>query len=325
MRRALNGRTIVVTGASSGIGRATSIAFARQGARVVLAARRETVLQDVADECRRAGGQAMAVPTDVVVPEAIESLARAAEDQFGAIDVWVNNAGTGVFGPYGKAPLALHRRTVEVNLLGAMYGAYAVLPRFLGQGYGTLINNISIGAWCPTPYAAAYTASKFGLRGFAASLRQELMDQPAIHVCSVFPAIIDTPGFLHGANFSGRRLSPGPLLYDPEDVARVIVELAVNPRDEVAVGWPARAAQIAYAAARRPTEWAMSLFMRTALRQLEPAPHFEGALMQPVPQGTSSSGGWRERRHLPSAATLTQLGFAVGSLALLLGMAAYRK
>jgi NAD(P)-dependent dehydrogenase (short-subunit alcohol dehydrogenase family) len=146
----------------------------------------------------------LAVPTDVTDPAAVAALARAAEEAFGGIDVWVNNAGSGVFGPYLDAPLALHRRTIEINLLGAMYGAYAALSRFQRQGYGVLINTISLAAWAPTPFAAAYTASKFGLRGFSASLRQDLGDHPDIHVCGVFPAIVDTPGFAHGANVSGR-------------------------------------------------------------------------------------------------------------------------
>ena len=104
-----------------------------------------------------------------------------------------------------------------------------------------LINNISIGGWTPTPYTASYTATKFGLRGFTASLRQELVDHPDIHVCGVFPAMVDTPGFAHVANVSGGKLDPGPLLYQPEDVAETFVKLAWHPRDEVAVGWPARA------------------------------------------------------------------------------------
>src|SRR4051812_29461383 len=175
-----------------------------------------------------------------------------------------------------------------------MYGAYAALPVFLRQRHGILINTISMGAWVPTPFAAAYTASKFGLRGFAASLRQELGDCPDIHVCGVFPTVVDTPGLTHIANSAGRRINPGPLLYAPEDVAEAIVGLARSPRDEVAVGWPAPAAPTAYVLARGATPRLIGAAVRYAYRKAGPTPRTDGALLHPVPQGTEVSGGWRE-------------------------------
>jgi short-subunit dehydrogenase len=316
------GLSIVITGASSGIGRAAARTFARLGARLTLAARRGELLDEVVGECEAFGSQAVAVVTDVAVPEEMTRLARAALDSFGAIDVWINNAGTGVFGPYLEARIDLHRRVIEINLLGAMYGAAAVLPVFRHQRHGILINNISMGGWVPMPFAAAYTASKFGLRGFTASLRQELRYERDIHICAVFPAVIDTPGFMHGANVSGRALDPGGVVYAPEDVAETFVSLVRRPRDEVAVGWPARAGQIAYALAPRATEHLTGMAVHRSLNRLPPAPRTEGALLQPMPQGRGASGGLRlHRRTTPARGrslkwALVGMAAAIGCIAL---------
>jgi short-subunit dehydrogenase len=307
---------VVITGASSGIGRAAALAFARAGARVVLAARRESALSDAAHACEQLGTVTLVVPTDVTRAPDVEALARAAVETFGRIDVWINNAGVGLFGPFTDAAVDAHRRVVETNLFGAIHGAAAVLPVFRRQRAGIMITNISVGGLVPTPFAAAYTASKFGLRGLMASLRQELADQRDIHLCSVFPAVVDTPGFLHGANVSGHALRPPPApLLRPEKVADTFVDLALRPRAEVTVGWPTRPVQAGYALAPRLTENIAGVLFRRAVRRGEPVPRTTGNLFVPVLAGTTSSGGWRSRSRFAHRATgLAVAGVVAGAV-----------
>jgi short-subunit dehydrogenase len=307
---------VVIAGASSGIGKATALAFARGGARLVLAARRAEALEATAAECRRLGAAALAVPTDVTDEVAVQALADAAIAAHGRIDVWFNNVGTGVVGPYWEAPLELQKKVVEANLFGVLHGTAAVLPHFLRQRRGVLVNMCSMGGWSPTPFAATYAASKYGIRGFSASLRQELTGTPDIHVCGVFPALVDTPGLSHGANYSGRAIDPpGPFL-TPEAVADAVVGLVRRPRAEVAVGLPATAARIAYGLAPGLTERGVGMAMRGALRRARPSPRSEGAVARPVPEGTGVRSGkpvWHVRGPSLGGVALGGLGLLVGA------------
>jgi short-subunit dehydrogenase len=140
-------------------------------------------------------------------------------------------------GRFEATPLEAHRRVIESNLLGHINGSHVALSHFRQRHRGTLINMISVGGWLAAPYAAAYTASKFALRGLGQSLRAELIDEPDIHVCDVYPAFVDTPGITeHGANYTGHRLKPFPPLLRPETVAKRIATLLHRPRPTLPVG-----------------------------------------------------------------------------------------
>lgn len=288
----LRNAVVVITGASSGIGRATARAFAEQGARLVLAARNESALRDTAGECAMLGAHSLVLPTDVTDPIAMTDLARKTVEAFGRIDIWINNAGVGLFGPFVKASIDEHRRVVEIDLLGAMNGAAAVLPWFLRQHRGVMISTVSIGGMLPVPFAAAYTAAKFGLRGFLAALRQELAEEPQIRICGIFPAEVDTPGFAHGANVSGVELRPAWPIFPPEAVANAMVRTALHPRDEVPVGWPTRLVRIGYGVAPRTSERITGAVFRRFMKNAPKAGRRDGNLFEPSSGRMTARGGW---------------------------------
>lgn len=295
MPRPINNSVIVITGASSGIGRATAREFAKQRAKLVLAARREGALQEVADECNRLGGTAMAVRTDVTYESDVQALARRAMDSFGQLDVWVNNAAVSLFARFEDAPSDVFRRVIETNLFGYVYGARAAWPRFREQGNGNLINVSSVAGVTGQPYTSPYTISKYAIRGLSDSLRMELYLDNAtdIHVCTVLPASIDTPIFQHAANYSGRQTKPMTPVYPPRQVAEAIVGLVERPQREIIVG------QAAYLQVLEKT-LAPEIYERMMARQVDqdhfqdhkPAPRTDGNVMEPMLDYTGISGNW---------------------------------
>ncbi|MBW6390731.1 SDR family oxidoreductase [Billgrantia antri] len=302
---AMSETVVVITGASSGIGRATAHEFARQRATLFLAARDKTALHDVAEECHRLGGQARFIVADVTKPEDMQRLAQSAIEAAGRIDVWVNNAGVGALGAFEEIPVEDHARVIQTDLVGQINGAYAVLPHFKQRGSGILINNISLGGWAPQPYAASYSAAKFGLRAFAESLQGELRHWPDIHVCNVYPAVMDTPGFRDGSNYTGRAVKPVPPAYDPRRTARTIVKLARHPQPTAYVGLPAMLARLAHGL---PGYSRLNAnLVDLALKRARPMTNSSGNLHAPPSGERRIDGGFRSpdgHRKAVMAATL---------------------
>lgn len=216
----LAGEVAIITGASSGIGAATACELARQGARVVLAARREDELNAQVLEIKRMGGEALAVPTDVAISEQLSQLVERAIQSFGRVDILVNNAGIGQ--SFADASPEDIKKVVDVNLLSAMLLARAVLPGMRERRHGSIISVASVAGWIATD--ALYSGTKFGLRGFSRGLRRELLGS-GVSVSLVSPGFIRT-------NMTAQRSTKLP---GPEVIARTIARLVRHPRREVIV------------------------------------------------------------------------------------------
>lgn len=291
-------RVVVITGASSGFGRGVAEKFSKEGADLVLAARRGTLLEQLARDCRKRGVRAIAVETDVSEREQVEALAETAMREFGRIDIWINNAGVASYGRFNDCPIEEHEQVIRTNLLGTMYGSLAALERFRRHGHGTLINVASFAGISSFPYAGSYAASKHGIRGLDVALQQELQvnGEENIHVCTVSPTSMDTPFFEHAANHTGRPVQPIPPVYDPKLVVDAIYKLALQPRDEVVVGGRARMGRVAKRVAPHLLQKQLAKRAHKAMmEQGERAEDSSGNLFAPVESGTDLRGGWRRR------------------------------
>ena len=295
--KSLEDKVIVITGASSGFGRGAALRYAEEGARVVLAARRGEVLDELVEECENAGGRALAVETDVSAAHDMERLCSAAADTFGRIDVWINNAGVGALGPFERIPLDIHEQVIRTDLLGVLYGSWLAYRHFLGKRSGILINIASELGKHTVPYYSSYTAAKHGVVGLGDALRQELDQQKIedVHVCTVMPTAHDTPFFDHAANYTGHEIQAPKPLHDPQDVVETLVRLARDPKDKEIVGGDGLVKILLKSVAPKLDEKLGGKQMHKA--QMEKAPpggDSPGAVKSPTPGGTSVSAGRRD-------------------------------
>lgn len=234
-------QVIVVTGASSGIGLATALEAARQGAAVALTARSEGTLDEVAGRINDAGGRAIAVPAEIARREELGRVAQATLDHFGRIDTWVNCAGVSIYGRLDEVTEEDSRRLFDTNFWGVVNGSLVALPHLLAQG-GALINVGSEVSEAVVALQGMYSASKHAVKGFTDALRVELedMDGAPISITLIQPTAVDTPFPQHARNYMPREPKlPTPQI-DPEDVAKAIIEAAAEPTRNRKVGMLAR-------------------------------------------------------------------------------------
>jgi short-subunit dehydrogenase len=237
MHKDLSDQVIVITGASSGIGLCTALLAAERGAKLVMAARSQDVLDDIVDAIDQLNGRAISVVADVGKREDVDAIVYAAISAFGSIDTWVNDAGVTIYGRLDEVSEQDSRKLFDTNFWGVVHGSLAALP-FLKQSNGALINVGSELSDAVIPLQGMYTASKHAVKGFTDALRVEIeeIDYSQISITLIQPTAVDTPIPEHAKNYMDKEPKlPNPKI-DPEQVAEAILKAAVEGGRDIRVG-----------------------------------------------------------------------------------------
>lgn len=222
-------KTVVITGASAGVGYATALAFAREGANIALIARGEAALSRAASKIEKLGGRALPISTDVANPNEVFRAAERIEAELGVIDIWVNNAMVTVFSPIADLLPEEARRVTEVTYLGTVYGTMAALARMRPRNRGTIVQIGSGLAHRGIPLQSAYCGAKHAVRGFTTSLLSELIHEgSSVRVTSVHLPAINTPQFSWARTKMGKEPRPVPPTHDPDVAARAVLKAAAD-------------------------------------------------------------------------------------------------
>ncbi len=239
MKRASEPEVVVVTGGSAGVGRATVEAYARRGAKIGLLARGEDRLEATRRRVEELGGQAVAIPTDVADADAVNQAAERVEQEFGPIDVWINNAMVSVFAPISQISAEEFERVTQVTYLGVVHGTKAALERMRPRDRGSIIIVGSALAKRGIPLQAPYCAAKHAVQGFFESLRAELLHEGShIKLSIVHLPALNTPQFDWVKSRLPNRAQPVPPIFEPEVAAEGIIHAQESGRREIYVGGP---------------------------------------------------------------------------------------
>ncbi len=322
----LREQVLVLTGASSGIGLVTARMAAREGARLVLAARSEPELRRLADEITSRGGQAVPVTADVSREEDVQRIADTALQRFGGFDTWVNNAGVTIFGRLENVSTEDHRRLFEINFWGTVYGSLAAVRHLRTRG-GALVSVGSVASDLAIPLQGMYSASKHAVRGFTDALRMELeKDGAPVSVSLIKPTSIATPLPQHGGNYLSDEPTLPPPVYAPETVAKAILHCAQHPERDVYVGGAAKVMATSGAVAPRLTDKLQEATMFPQQHTGKPAQSDRRGILNRPAHGLRERGDLGRhvfehstytaaRLHpLVAGATLLGAGLAVGAI-----------
>lgn len=228
----LKGKTVVITGASSGVGLAAVEAFAKEGCNIIAVARGRKGVDQAISYCTKLNVLAVGVYADMSIAQDVERVTQEALKINGKIDIWVNNAGVMASGKFEEIPMEIHHQVIKTNLFGYMHGAYNAVKIFKKQNQGILINNVSIGGFMPAPYSAVYSATKYGIRGMMEGLQGEVSNRKDIHLCNLYPQLQNSTGNLHSAKYSGFDMSIPFIASDPHETAAKMVDVAKHPKKD---------------------------------------------------------------------------------------------
>jgi NAD(P)-dependent dehydrogenase (short-subunit alcohol dehydrogenase family) len=288
-----HGLVVVITGASSGIGRATALALASRGARLVLSARSAVSLEDAAVECRALGAEVVTVVADVVDEADVERVRSAAVARFGQVDAWVHTAAVVAYGRFEDVPSATFRRVLDTGVHGSVHAARVALDQFRSQGHGTLVLTGSLLGEIATPYMSSYVTAKWAVRGLGRVLSIETRGETDVHVCMVSPGGVDTPVYRLAANYAGRVGRPPPPVDPPEKVARAIVRSLADHRSRRMVGAANVIARVGFTALPRLFDVLVGPLMRAGGLSRETVEPHDGNVFASSPAGDAVHGHWR--------------------------------
>lgn len=296
-QRKISGKTYVIIGASSGMGRGIAEQLGKYKANVVLAARRTDLLQEVADTIRKSGGNAVVVTMDISKMEDVRRVKEMAVKEYSKIDVWINMAGVTAIGRFWEVPIEDQMRVIDVNLKGFFYASRTAVEHFIDQKQGILINVASVMGEIPLAYQSGYSATKAGIRSLDLALSQELRlnGYDKIKVVTIEPWAVDTPIWKHAANYTG--VEPKMAMMDePEKIVNAVLRKSLRPKKIVPVGWKARISSFSANVFPRFSERLGGNMVQKYMIETGPeTPNTEGSIYRPIPEGRGVDDGADER------------------------------
>jgi NAD(P)-dependent dehydrogenase (short-subunit alcohol dehydrogenase family) len=285
---------VLITGASSGIGRATALELAGRGARLVLVARAEEPLDDTADQARAAGAEEVLVrPADVLDEDAVRAAVDDAVERFGRLDAVVHAAQVMAYGRIEDVPREIFETVVETAVHGTAVVARVVLPVFRRQGRGQLVVVNSLLGQVATPLMGSYIAAKWGQLGLVRVLQQETRDVPGINISILQPGGVDTPIYHQAASWTGSTGRPPPPVYSAQRLGRRVAALLDRPRRQVQAGIFNPLITAAFRLAPGAYDFLVGpLLQRLAIAD-DDVPPTTGNVLTPRPEGNATEGRWR--------------------------------